>query len=470
MVFSGINYRETYFEFPELTKLHGEPTSESLFKLRNELKANAQAVYSNLSDGNHGHLALVLSDAQYAILTQQAFVRPVFPGPLAIPAGTTAPMATVMKEAHQEAIRIFREVQGVEKALIQQIVQAVESDYLSAIRDRASNSLRGTVYEILSHLQDSYGRVSPQMLADRDQELQSMVYNTQHPIDTVFNAVADYVDLADLGHQPLTAAQMIAKAYVILNKTRRYKTAITEWNRRPEAEKTWPNFKLHFRRAHQEFRETTDITLEDSELQRQNANLVQQVVNGMQEAMANEATTDDNSEALLQATTSATRASEANQQLTNQLQQMQQSMNLLQAQVAQQGSFPPQNQQGYYQGQQNQGYQGQQNYQNQNQGYQGNHYQGYQGNQNQGGGYQGGGYQGRGYQGRGYQGRGGGRGYQGRGYQGRGGRNRQRNNSIYCWTHGGSGHTSTDCSSKVTGHQNNATFENKMGGSTRNCP
>jgi hypothetical protein len=71
MASNGINYRETYFEFPELTKIHGEPTSESLFKLRNELKANAQSVYSHLSDGAHGHLALVLSDAHYAILTNQ---------------------------------------------------------------------------------------------------------------------------------------------------------------------------------------------------------------------------------------------------------------------------------------------------------------------------------------------------------------------------------------------------------------
>jgi hypothetical protein len=38
----GINYRETYFEFPELTKLQGEPDSDSLFKLQNELKGNAQ--------------------------------------------------------------------------------------------------------------------------------------------------------------------------------------------------------------------------------------------------------------------------------------------------------------------------------------------------------------------------------------------------------------------------------------------
>jgi hypothetical protein len=456
MVSSTVNYRETYFEFPELTKFQGEPNAESLHTLRNELKANAPAVYSNLSDGAHDHLALVLSDAQYALITAQLFLRPVFPGPLAIPAGTTAPMALVLKEAHQENICIFREVQGVEKALIQQIVQAVEAPYLASIRDRTSNSLRGTVYDILAHLQGVYGRVSPQMLEDRDNELRSMVYNTQLPIDTVFNAVDDYVDFAFLGDQALSVSQTIAKAYVILNKTRRFKNDITDWNRRPEAEKTWENFKTQFRRAHQEFRETTDVTLEDSELQRNNVNLVQQVVDGIQQSMAADTTTNDDNAAMIQqmTTNSAAQATETNQNLNSQLQQMQQSMNLLQAQVAQQGSG----------GYQNYGYQGHR----QNQGYQ--QHQGYQQNQ----GYQNQVYQNQGYQGRGYQGRGGnqGRGYQGRGRgEGRGnGNNRQRNSSIYCWSHGGCGHSSADCLDKHNGHQNNATFDNMMGGNTRRCP
>ena len=115
---NGINYRETFFEFPDLTKIHGEPTSESLFKLRNELKANAQSVYSNLSDGTHGHLALVLSARQYSLLTAVAFVRPVHPGALIIPTGTTGPNTETMKNAHHEQLHLFREVQGVEKALI----------------------------------------------------------------------------------------------------------------------------------------------------------------------------------------------------------------------------------------------------------------------------------------------------------------------------------------------------------------
>jgi hypothetical protein len=74
---------------------------------------------------------------------------------------------------------------------------------------------------------------SPQMLEDRDNELRSMVYNTQFPIE-------DYVDFTDLANQTLTSSQTIAKAYAILNKTpRRFKNDITAWNRRPELEKTW---------------------------------------------------------------------------------------------------------------------------------------------------------------------------------------------------------------------------------------
>jgi type II secretory pathway component PulJ len=422
-VSNGTNYRETYFEYPELTKVHGEPNSEALFKLRNELKANAQSVYSNLSDGAHGHLALVLSAAQYALITNQPFIRPAHPGALDIPAGTTGPMSTVLKESHHEQIRLFREVQGVEKALIQQIVQAVESPYLASIRDRNTNSLTGTVFQILEHLQTVYGRVSPQMLENREQELRNMTYNTKYPIDVVFNAVEDYVDFAELGQQPLTQRQIIAKAYVILNKTRRFKNDIVEWNRLPEAEQTWITFKEHFRRAHQEFRETTDVTLEESELERNNANLVQQVVDGIQQAMSADSQPDESADLLAQMANSATQNSETQEQLKSQLQQMQQAMASLQTQLSNGGGA-------------NLGYQG---YQGQGRGYQG---------------------QGRGYQGR--SNRGGGRGAGG-------GRFRQRNNAIYCWTHGGCGHTSTACLAKLTGHQDTATFQNKMGGSTSNC-
>ena len=75
MTANGINYRDTFFEFPDLTKIHGEPDSESLYKIRNELRANAKSVYSNLSDGAHGHLALVMAATQYALVSNMDMAK-----------------------------------------------------------------------------------------------------------------------------------------------------------------------------------------------------------------------------------------------------------------------------------------------------------------------------------------------------------------------------------------------------------
>ena len=44
-----------------------------------------------------------------------------------------------------------------------------------------------------------------------------------------------------------------------------------------------------------------------------------------------------------------------------------------------------------------------------------------------------------------------------------------RRHDKYCWTHGACAHESAACNHKKPGHKNDATFTNKMGGSTVNC-
>ena len=39
----------------------------------------------------------------------------------------------------------------------------------------------------------------------------------------------------------------------------------------------------------------------------------------------------------------------------------------------------------------------------------------------------------------------------------------------YCWTHGACGHPSHKCRNEKSGHQDNATFDNRMNGSTYFC-
>ena len=78
-----------------------------LYKLRNEIKENSKSVYSNLRGGAHGHLGLVLTDAQYVLVFPTSFVYPTHPVPLIIPDRMTAHANSNMWIARTKKVRLF---------------------------------------------------------------------------------------------------------------------------------------------------------------------------------------------------------------------------------------------------------------------------------------------------------------------------------------------------------------------------
>ena len=69
------NYRSDFFEFETLTPIIGKPDYQSLKRLKDQIKANAQAVPSTLGGGQHGLLGLVLSDVEYALATSENYLN-----------------------------------------------------------------------------------------------------------------------------------------------------------------------------------------------------------------------------------------------------------------------------------------------------------------------------------------------------------------------------------------------------------
>ena len=72
---STTNLKETYFTFKTLSKIHGEPTLESLAKLRKQVFANAEAV-PNSKYGTNGYLGLVMTNEQFSTRSTIPFTRP----------------------------------------------------------------------------------------------------------------------------------------------------------------------------------------------------------------------------------------------------------------------------------------------------------------------------------------------------------------------------------------------------------
>ena len=83
MLASSINYKDSYFEQTVLTRIHGEPTYETLHHLKIELKANASLVPTTLVGVNHGYLGPVLTPTEYHRISPNGrFTRRPNPGVL----------------------------------------------------------------------------------------------------------------------------------------------------------------------------------------------------------------------------------------------------------------------------------------------------------------------------------------------------------------------------------------------------
>ena len=241
-----VNYQSTVFEHPTLTKIHDEPTFESIRTLHKEIIVNSQTVHSELGGGAHGHLGLVLSAARYTLICNAAYNRSQHPGALIIPPGTTQHIARTLCDQHTERLRVFHEATGVENALKQQIVAAVESQYIEALRNLVTGKLDGTIYEVIRHLFDVYGHITPQTLYEQEQKVQQMVYDPQHPINGVFTVVNELANYVEAAQTPFSQPQCINLAYKILNHSGIFQHWIIDWNAHPQVQKTWINFKIHF--------------------------------------------------------------------------------------------------------------------------------------------------------------------------------------------------------------------------------
>ena len=75
---TNVDYATLYFKYPVPTPINGEPTNKTIKRLKQELRANASSVETDLVGGDHGYLGLYLSDIEYAriIPTPNRFIAP----------------------------------------------------------------------------------------------------------------------------------------------------------------------------------------------------------------------------------------------------------------------------------------------------------------------------------------------------------------------------------------------------------
>ena len=284
------DYRTKFFEHKDLSKIYGQPTIDSIVKLLKEGKRNSQSVSTTLGGGQFGYLWFFLTDADYnRIPATIPFIHPGDPGtfsPVQNPGGavtragagavplTAADIAT-QKLAHDELKRQFNECQAVEAALRKQIVEAIDGEYLQALRNPVTDTITNSILDIFDFLKRSYGRLSPGQLKQKETVIDNLVFDPGQNVDTVFNKIQEFNDLCTLLGNGKTDTQLVTYAYLIFQKTGIFMDGLKVWNSKASNLKTFVNFKVHMRKEYSDLQDVGGLTIQNT--MPNQANMIQEL-------------------------------------------------------------------------------------------------------------------------------------------------------------------------------------------------
>jgi hypothetical protein len=116
-------------------------------------------------------------------------------------------------------------------------------------------------------------------------------------LNTFVTQIEDTIEYAAAGQTPYMAPRVIANAYTLVYNTGLFPDACREWRHHPAAKKNWTTFKIHFSKAHNDYR-LTQNTAQTSGYHTAN-NVMEGFVNDTANALANLATVTASDRAMM---------------------------------------------------------------------------------------------------------------------------------------------------------------------------
>ena len=240
------------FTFPHeaLTPIVGKPTNTTLQLLQRQLYTNARSVPSPRGGGQHGRLAIVMSDAEYLTRAGIPFEIPIHPGPPPPPVGAAAAISVLLR-IHADAVDDVTRYNNLCAALTAQIISAVNASFLSALEDPVFGFSDVSPRTMLDHLRTEYGTLSPEEL-EANRTALSDAWNFDSPIEDLWAKIANIQRVAAFGNVPIADVTIITLTLAMIEKTGLLATTTEKFRLRPLNEWTLATFKSDFILANKE--------------------------------------------------------------------------------------------------------------------------------------------------------------------------------------------------------------------------
>jgi hypothetical protein len=230
-------------DMPQIATSTKHPTRQSLKNFQESIQDQAMAITT--SDPLLGFLCLVLKDSIFQTLSNTAtsYTHPAHPGNTLNPTGTWTFIAEAKRVFVIDQDKYNTYIQFKIILILMITTNCCPKKYLSDLKDPITKFCRCTPLELLDHLWTTFGTTTSKDLTDNWSTMNAQ-WNPPTPIADLFQQLQDGQTFAKDGHKDITDSQLLRLCYDNVNNTRLFNDALKIWRAKPEAFKTYNNFKI----------------------------------------------------------------------------------------------------------------------------------------------------------------------------------------------------------------------------------
>ena len=127
----------------------------------------------------------------------------------------------------------------------------------------------------LTSLDNHMVDLSPRQLKQKETIIDNLVFDPGQNVDTVFNKIQEFNDLCTLLGNGKTDMQLVTYAYLIFQKTGIFMDGLKVWNSKASNLKTFVNFKVHMRKEYSDLQDVGGLTIQNT--MPNQANMIQEL-------------------------------------------------------------------------------------------------------------------------------------------------------------------------------------------------
>ena len=101
----------------------------------------------------------------------------------------------------------------------------------------------------------NYGKVPSEEVKLKEAKVLNIAFHPTGYIVILYRPIDKLQNLATTAGIPYSQAQQLEFSLILIRNTRDFEKALGEWSAKPDADKTWDNFKTHFKETHTDLKE-----------------------------------------------------------------------------------------------------------------------------------------------------------------------------------------------------------------------